>query len=226
MCMVGTAITHSTRSDSISSSIRPGSNAGGRTSVPRVATAPSTLMTHPAAWNSGMGLRKTVPGGKPPRSMVSRALLTIPRWCSTAPFGTPVVPEVYWTCAGSSVLTAGRVCAGEPLAVKSAQSVNDTTSRSAGSPSRTSSSSRSSRVPRYSGIRKIPFALDWPRTWASSCARSAGLTVTIVIPASAAANSSMTHSGMLFAQTATRSPGSNRPSRARAACSDCSSSSV
>ena len=56
--------------------------------------------------------------------------------------------------------------------------------------------------------------------------RRTGLTVTSVIPASPAASSRNTHSGMLLAHTATRSPGANRPSRARAARSDSSSSSA
>src|SRR5205823_9835981 len=53
-----------------------------------------------------------------------------------------------------------------------------------------------------------------------------GLTVTMVIPARPAASSRITHSGMLLAHTATRSPGANRPSSARAARSEASSSSA
>jgi hypothetical protein len=45
------------RSAAMSSGIRPGSKYGGRISVPRVMITPSTDITHPAVWNSGMALR-------------------------------------------------------------------------------------------------------------------------------------------------------------------------
>ena len=56
MSIVGTPSRIPGRSAAMSSSIRPGSKYGGRTSVPRVTTAPSTDITHPAVWNSGMAL--------------------------------------------------------------------------------------------------------------------------------------------------------------------------
>jgi hypothetical protein len=38
---------------------------------------------------------------------MNRALVTSPRWCSRAPLGNPVVPEVYWIWAGSPGRTVG-----------------------------------------------------------------------------------------------------------------------
>ena len=39
----------------------------------------------------------------------------IPRWCSTAPLGKPVVPEVYWICAAACGLTSGSARSGARL---------------------------------------------------------------------------------------------------------------
>ena len=57
MSIVGTPSRVWGRSAAMSSSMRPGSKYGGRISVPQVATAPSTDITHPAVWNNGMALR-------------------------------------------------------------------------------------------------------------------------------------------------------------------------
>ena len=56
----------------------------------------------------------------------------------------------------------------------------------------------------------MPAALECLRTCSASCCLNPGLTVTSTRPANAAPNSIMIHSGMFGAQTATRSPGSNR----------------
>jgi hypothetical protein len=79
MSIVGTPSTVAGRSAAMRSSIRQGSEYGGRIIVPRVTTAPSTDITHPAVWNSGMALSWTLPGPRPRRAVYSRALLTMPR---------------------------------------------------------------------------------------------------------------------------------------------------
>src|SRR5829696_4254036 len=105
--IVGTAITVVTRYVSISSSARPGSNASSYTSVAPFATAPSTVTTHPAVWNSGHTPMRTPSSPSPDRSIVWAPLLTNPRWCNNAPFGKPVVPDVYWIIAGSDGAGSG-----------------------------------------------------------------------------------------------------------------------
>ncbi len=135
--MVGTPTNRVPRSDSIRCSIRPGSNPGGRTWVNRPCTAPSVTSTHPAVWISGIGLTHTSPGPACKISAQNRALLVIPRCRKTAPFGKPVVPEVYWICAASSGRTSGRRSAGDPEPTKLSQSASEITSRRLGSWSRT-----------------------------------------------------------------------------------------
>src|SRR5229473_1299152 len=66
-----------------------------------------------------------------------------------------------------------------------------------------------------------PAARDCFRTYSTSPDRRPGLTVTRMTPAMAAPNSTMIHSGMLWAQIATRSPGSKRARSARAVRKAC-----
>ena len=67
------------------------------------------------------------------RSAVSAPLLSSPRWRSRAPFGKPVVPEVYWIMTGSSGLTAGSLMpSSSPAAMKASQSSKQMISRSSG----------------------------------------------------------------------------------------------
>ena len=80
---------------------------------------------------------RTSPTPPPVTPAASRALFTIPRWGSTAPLGKPVVPEVYWICAGACGLTSGRSPSGAASAQNASQSANETTSRSAGRSPRT-----------------------------------------------------------------------------------------
>ena len=145
-----------------------------------------------------------------------RALFVNPRWCSSAPLGKPVVPDVYWICTGSSGPTSGSCSVDVPDARNASKSVKAIASRSPGSSLRTVSSDCAIGLPRNSGSRKIPAAPDCSSTYLSSPGLYAGLTVTRVRPASAAPNSTTSHSGMLGAHTATRSPGAKRPSSARA----------
>ena len=67
---------------------RPGRTAAAAPACRRVATAPSTAITQPAVWNSGIGAELDVARPQAqPRAVDSRALLTIPRWCSTRALG-------------------------------------------------------------------------------------------------------------------------------------------
>ena len=193
--------------------------------MPNVAIGASVASTDPAVWNIGIELTMASPG----RSLSSRpydraALLTWPVCRSVAPLGSPVVPDVYWICTGSPGATTGRARAGSVDSRNTGQSSNSTVSRSSGSSARISARLAAIGLPRYSVRRKIPAARDWPRTWRSSAGRSAGSTVTSVSPASAAPICSSSHSGRLLAHTATRSPGANRPSSARAVTSASASS--
>jgi hypothetical protein len=81
-----------------------------------------------------------------------------------APLGNPVVPDVYWICATSSGVGSGSACAGSPESRNAAQSVNDTTSRRWGSSPRTACSDSAMGLPRNSGVRNTPAALDWRST--------------------------------------------------------------
>src|SRR5581483_10938158 len=85
------------------------SNQGAITIRPRAWTGPRVATTQPAVWNIGIGLTQASSDVNPRRPMESRALLVIARWASRAPFGNPVVPDVYWIWAGSSGVTAGSV---------------------------------------------------------------------------------------------------------------------
>ena len=107
MSIVGTVLANHGRSSSINSRNKPGSNIGISTSVARLSNAPSTPNTHPPVWNRDNGRSQPAPSGISTRSAHSRALLTTLPWRSTAPLGGPVVPLVYWICAGSSGPTAG-----------------------------------------------------------------------------------------------------------------------
>ena len=109
----------------------PGSNASTSTCVARFETEPSTQQTQPPVWNSGMVVMKTSPGSMPIRSLVSAPLLTSPRWCSSAPLGKPVVPDVYWIITGSSGLTSGNLTlSSSPAAMNDFQSSKQMISRS------------------------------------------------------------------------------------------------
>jgi hypothetical protein len=193
--------------------------------VSRPCTAPSVTSTHPAVWNSGSGLTHTSPGPACKISAQNRALLVIPRCRKTAPFGKPVVPEVYWICASSSGCTSGRRSVADPEPTKLSQSASEITSRRLESWPRTCASVCQVNAA-IAGASTIPAARDWPNTYPTSRPRSAGLTVTRVRPAKATPNSISSHSGELAAHTATRSPGANRPRRARATRSDAASRSA
>ena len=81
MSMVGTPPMTLAPSVSMSSSTRPGSNISTGMWVALAHTLPSAPSTQPPVWNRGMGLSQTSPSCTPMRSAVSRALLTMPRWC-------------------------------------------------------------------------------------------------------------------------------------------------
>lgn len=55
-----------------------------------------TPTTMPKQWNSGTGRQIRSSGRRPMRAPICSALLTRFACASVAPFGAPVVPEVYW----------------------------------------------------------------------------------------------------------------------------------
>ena len=57
-------------------------------------------------WKNGIALSSLSSAPQPARSLISRALLMVPRCVSIAPFGAPVVPLVYWICSTSPGATA------------------------------------------------------------------------------------------------------------------------
>ena len=59
--MAGTELITSAFVCSISLRASPGSNASSSTWVPHVQTGPSTALTQPPTWNSGIGLSQTPP---------------------------------------------------------------------------------------------------------------------------------------------------------------------
>ena len=145
--MVGTPPSSAERSDSIRFRISPGSN-GAITWVARCCTGPSVRSTHPAVWNIGIGFTHTSPGCARRICAQNRALLVIPRWRRTAPFGKPVVPEVYWIWAVSSGTTSGSRSVAEPELMKSSQFAREIASRRPGRSPRTSSNVFARSAPR------------------------------------------------------------------------------
>lgn len=55
----------------------------------------------PAQWNSGMMEVQRSSAVTARRATVPRAFINMPSKHSSAPFGRPVVPEVYWMLASS-----------------------------------------------------------------------------------------------------------------------------
>ena len=86
----------------ISSALAP-SNLGSSVSVPAAATVAFSPQVRPKTWNSG---RQPITTSSllffSSVCAVSWALRTRPAWVSSAPFGWPVVPEVYKMTASSS----------------------------------------------------------------------------------------------------------------------------
>ena len=101
--MVGTPSKIATASRSMMSSALAGSNLGSSVSVPAEATVAFSPQVRPKTWNSG---RQPITTSSAlffsSVRAVSSALRTRPAWVSSAPFGWPVVPEVYKMTASSS----------------------------------------------------------------------------------------------------------------------------
>ena len=128
--------------------------------------------------------------------------------------------------AGSDGLSRGSGGRPGPLAANSSQSAKQTASRSAGSSGRTWCTTSTMDTPRWLVPWTSPATPDCSSAYFSSACRYCGLIVTRMTPARAAPSWSMTHSGRFTSQTATRSPGSNRASRAPATSSAIASSSA
>ena len=86
----------------ISSALAP-SNLGSRVSVPPAATVAFSPQVRPKTWNSGRQpiITSSVPFCSRVRVTTAALLVTL-AWVSWAPFGLPVVPEVYKMTALSS----------------------------------------------------------------------------------------------------------------------------
>ena len=162
--IVGTAAANHGRSSSISSRNSAGSNIGISTSAARRSSAPSTPITHPPVWNSGIGDSHVTPSGISTRSAHSLALSTTLPWRSTAPFGNPVVPLVYWICTGSSAPTAGSSTDEPAVTIISPSRSRRRTWRRSGRSARMASACAASGLPRTSGTRNSPAARDWRST--------------------------------------------------------------
>jgi len=117
-------------------------------------------IAHPAMWNRGIALTHTSPGAQPTAAAANRALLVSPRWLSTAPFGRPVVPDVYRTCAGCSGPTEGSDRESSPEPQNCSQSAKRISSRSAGSSDRRPATVAASGLPRHSSTTNMPAALE------------------------------------------------------------------
>jgi hypothetical protein len=100
--------------------------------------------------------------------------------------------------------------------MKVCQSSKQMISRNSGQREATSRTVCSIGLPRKALTTNTPDARDCFRTYSTSLVLKPGLTVTSTIPAMPAPNSSMIHSGRFCAQTAIRSPGLKRVSKARA----------
>ena len=138
----------------------------------------------------------TSPSFTPMVCAVWAPLLTKPRWCSKAPFGKPVVPDVYWIITASLACTDGSsMVLSSPAVTKASHSAKRITSRSSGHRARTCSIVASMGLPRNSSTTTTPAQRDCLRTYSTSLARSPGLMVTSTRPAIAVPNSIITHSG-------------------------------
>jgi hypothetical protein len=90
--------------------------------------------------------------------------------------------------------------------MKASQSSKQMISRSSGQFGATACTVSSIGLPRKPLTTKTPAERDCFSTYSTSRARNAGFTVTRIMPAMPAPNSSITHSGRFCAQTAMRSP--------------------
>jgi hypothetical protein len=183
MSMVGTTRVWVPRYVSNASRIVAGLKPGKITKVPRLAQAPNEVTAPPPMWYIGIALMYTPPSDMPARSATKVASLTRPMWCSIAPRGKPVVPEVYWTWIMSCGLTSGSGVASSPLATNASQSSSDTTARREGRSDCSCPASSRMLKPRYSSMQNSAAAPDWVRVNCISRARYAGFRATSTIPA-------------------------------------------
>ena len=108
MYMLGTAASTDTRAASIRLSAWSGVKRGSKATVAQAAKAAFIDTVWPKAWNRGRPPKMTSSAVKPKTFTQLRAFEKIFAWLRVAPFGRPVVPEVYRITAGScSFTTAG-----------------------------------------------------------------------------------------------------------------------
>ena len=103
--MLGTAANTDTPAPSIRFSAPSGVKRGSKATVADAANAAFIDTVCPNAWNSGSPPKMTSSAVKPKTLTQLRAFERIFAWVSVAPFGLPVVPEVYRIIAGSLTAT-------------------------------------------------------------------------------------------------------------------------
>ena len=129
--IVGTARKTVAPKASMRSSSSDASKPAIITWVPPIDTIPSEAVPQDPMWNIGIALTHPHRSRRPARWATKRALLTTPRWLSSTPLGTLVVPEVYCSIAPSSGVTAGRA-RDSTRSTSEPQRDSETASRSAG----------------------------------------------------------------------------------------------
>ena len=121
-------------------------------------------MPQPLVWNIGMKFAHTESGRVLVRRAKKRALLVSDRCDSTAPFGKPVVPEVYWICAASPGATAGSADGRSPVRNRASGLSRSTISRTASSPSAAAAPISAIGLPRWLATENRAEAPDCSRT--------------------------------------------------------------
>ena len=95
---------------------------------------------------------------------MNRALVTSPRWCSRAPLGNPVVPDVYWIWAASPGRTPGSEPVSPCARTVADQSVKHVVVRRSGSPALASRATAVMSVPRNAAVWNSPAERDCSST--------------------------------------------------------------
>src|SRR5215207_7792563 len=194
----------------------------GTTSRTTIVTPPTAMHCNaqlkPLTWNNGIATIATLSTSKPNVGTPARVCAISERWVSIAPFGKPVVPDVY-ICRKQSP-TSPRAATGAADAAASQGSYSSAappttiTFSTVSSSPRTGSSSGSSSAPTNSTRALASLTIH-----ATSAEASRWLTGTVTVPARTPATATSRHAALFLSRTATRSS-RRRPSpiRAFAAC--------
>ena len=112
----GTPNSEVTRSASISSRARPGSNPGSMSTAPPLSSVGRQSMFSAAVWNSGATTSATSSCRKSASTTTLIAFQVMLPWLSVAPLASPVVPDVYMIRHASSRPTASSMSVSGPAA--------------------------------------------------------------------------------------------------------------